>query len=312
MERMKITPEAYARKIDFIQTAMGEGAHLVFPVSKATGITMSKEAWDRIVDIGLLYHLGPETTGQSLAAMYKVTREAIRQTRNKFIVDLYENSSAKTKKKFPLETIILSKPVIQPQREKLSERKGGIAIKVKSLMQEEGITDSKVICSRLGITAAALRIIIKSGMFKEQWGLDLQVEGIRRSFKEVEDKVNEMTDDKELRKYLDGFSGPSLRSYIYRKDSTQTIFGSFGATLKKELGVKDNRYVRPVALKLMADGMPMRLLPGGIQKKDGHQYQKTYFIYFLKQKQRQIDAVKAMGSLKHNPEIKRLKEAKKA
>jgi len=305
MERLKITPESYARKVDFIETAMGEGAHLILPVSKATGITMSKEAWDRIVDIGLLYHLGPETTGQSLANMYGITKEAIRQTRDKFIVNLYENSSDKTKKKFPLKTIILRKPVILPQREKLSERNGGIALKVKSLMQEEGITDAKEITSRLGITAADLRIIMESGMFK-RWGLDLHVDRINRSFKEVEDKVNEMTDDKELQEYLDGFSGPSLRSYIYRKDSTQTIFGLLGATLK-ELGVKNNRYAKPVALKLKADGIPVRLLSGGVQKKGEHEHQKTYFIYFLKQKQRIIDAVIALGSLRKNPEINSLK-----
>jgi len=307
MERVKATPESYARKIDFIEKAMAEGAHLRLPRAKAAGRPMSKEAWNRIVDIGLLYHAGPETTGPSIAAMYNVTGEAIRQTRNRFIVDLYKNSSKETRQKFPLDSIALSKPVTLPQREKMAKIMGGLSLKVRSLIGE-GVTDSEVIISRLETTRARLKAATKSGMFKE-WGLTLPVENINRSFKEVEGKVESMTDDRQLQEYLDSFSDSSLRGFIHRKNTTQAIFGNLSATLK-EMGVKNNRYARPVALKLRALGLPVRLLMGSTLTIKGRQYQETYFVYFSKRKQRIMEAVEAMGPLENNSEIISLKKAK--
>jgi len=305
MERIKATPESHARTMEFIEASMVEGAHLRVPTR-----FLSEKAWNRTVDIGLLFHAGPETTGPLLANMYGVTREDIRQTKNRFIVDLYKNSSKETRQKFPLDSIALGKPAVQSTREKICQGNGGLGLKLKDLIEKEGLTDAGEIVARLGTTRTRLRKIIKSEMYKN-WGLNLEVKWACRNFKEVEDKVNQLTSDRELKKYLDGFSDGSLRGYIFRKNTTQTIFGNLGATLK-EIGVKNNRFVRPVALKLISDGLPVRLLSGGIIKRGEYEYQKTYFIYFLKQKQKIIEAVKALGTLSKNPEIMSLRKAKKA
>jgi len=215
MERVKATPESYARKIDFIEKAMAEGAHLRLPRAKGCRQAYVQRACEiRIVDIGLLYHAGPETTGPSIAAMYHVTGEAIRQTRNRFIVDLYKNSSKETRQKFPLDSIALSS-LLLCLRERKWPNNGRIKLKVRSLIGE-GVTDSEVIISRLETTRARLKAATKSGMFKE-WGLTLPVENINRSFKEVEGKVESMTDDRQLQEILDSFSDSSLRGFTPKK-----------------------------------------------------------------------------------------------
>jgi len=306
MERVKITPESYARKIEFIETAMGEGAHLRIPRSKATGMPLSEKAWNKIVDIGLLYHVGPDTTGPSIGEIYKVSKEAIRLTRNRFLVDLHHNSSKVTQKKFPLNSLVLGKPIMDSTREKMSEVSGGIGLKLKRLVEEE-YTDSDVILSKLGITRAHLKIIMNTQLFRGS-GLNLEVKGAHIFFKEVEEKVNQLTDDGELQKYLDSLSGGSIRGFLHRRNKTQDVFGLIGATLK-ELGFRDNSYAKPVALKLKADGIPLKLVPGGINKKAGREYQETYLVYFLKHKERVIKAIEALGPLNKNPEILNLKKA---
>jgi hypothetical protein len=146
-------------------------------------------------------------------------------------------------------------------------------------------------------------------MYKN-WGLNLEVKWACRNFKEVEDKVNQLTSDRELQEYLDGFSYGSMYNIFIQKDGTQDLFGRIGKTLR-EMGITEKVYIQPVALKLKAMGIPMRLMTSGPHKREGHEYRGTACVYFEKHKQRVVEAIKAMGPLNKNPEIMSLRNAKK-
>lgn len=74
MERLRATPETYTQKLKFIERAMVEKAHELVPKVR----NMNECRWRRMVDIGLLYNAGPETTEESIAGLYDRSRELIR------------------------------------------------------------------------------------------------------------------------------------------------------------------------------------------------------------------------------------------
>ncbi|KKQ41638.1 MAG: hypothetical protein US59_C0025G0001, partial [Candidatus Levybacteria bacterium GW2011_GWB1_37_8] len=87
MERLRATPQSYAKKAEWIETAMAEGAHNQPP----KGAHFTQERWDRAVDIGLLVNMGPETTGQSVADLFHVGKQEIWRINKNFLTYLHRN-----------------------------------------------------------------------------------------------------------------------------------------------------------------------------------------------------------------------------
>jgi hypothetical protein len=116
MERLRATPGSYARKIKFIEVGMRESAHEENPSMKKT----VKKNWSRIIDIGLLYNMGPETTLESVGALFGISREAVRQANVKFFKYFHGNCSLETQGKYPLWTIPFDKPRLKVPRNRQS------------------------------------------------------------------------------------------------------------------------------------------------------------------------------------------------
>lgn len=159
----------HEKKLAFIQTAIAEGA-----LSRLPPKTTPKQ-WERQQDIGITYAFSEESL-TDLGKIFQGEREkplkteGVRQLSNKFIKNLWNNSSSELQSRNPLKKISSRKPRTQKMRENYSRAKGGLAVKVKELIMEKGITDSKQIMDILGISA---RDLTRARRTLRRWGINV-------------------------------------------------------------------------------------------------------------------------------------------
>lgn len=166
MERLRATPETQARKIEWLEQALAEGAHEKLPHRSIT-----QECWRRQVGINLLYNVGSETTEESIGnlSFHKLTKERIRKIVESSTIYLHGNCSDETRAEFPLETIPFRKPWPQVSRERTSLAKGGISLKIKEEM-DRGVSDPDKIAQNLGLNSYQ---IAQSRHVLKTWGINL-------------------------------------------------------------------------------------------------------------------------------------------
>lgn len=285
MERLRAraTPEAFARKVEFIETAMQEGAH-----QKPSKIkNLSPEDWKRRVGIGILYNMGPDTTLESMGNLYGVKRERIRQQNKAFLKSLHANCSPETKGKYPLLSIPFDKPIQQTSREKHSQARGGIALKVKEEI-EKGVTASEKIAEGLKLP---VKKIWNTRYILRRWGVDgLSIQGERLSYKEIKDRIEKETDDGGLQQILDDFSKESLHGFLGYYRHRQSIFISLGNVLR-ELGF-NFKNARSSFEILRSEGIPIKKIEDHPLKRGEKEYKKNYYVFYTKHKKRVIEAIK--------------------
>jgi hypothetical protein len=293
MERLRATQEAYARKIKWLEIGMGEGkgAHKILPKTKR-GKDIKSCVWRRIVDIGLLYNMGSETTELSIADLYGgVSEQRISQLNRKFILFFHKNCSEKTQKRFPLKTIIFDKPKSQDFREKASLRKGGISVSVKKEIEEKGIVDPEVIARNLNTSS---RRVYSCGKVLRSWREDLSLKRKTISYKELKKRIERENDDKKLQRILNEPTDGSLHGFVTAKTGEESIFMLLGNILKK-LGF-DKRHARFVARILRSKDIhiPARPIKNGWQR-EGKKHAQKYYVVLTKHEQRIKDAIKALN-----------------
>lgn len=88
-------PKDFSKTIQFVENALGEGAH--------------EKVSERSLDITLTYLLSPtDISLRDTGKIFNITGERVRQTRDKTISDLWQNSSLSTQSQFPLEVLELN------------------------------------------------------------------------------------------------------------------------------------------------------------------------------------------------------------
>ncbi|MDO8621365.1 MAG: hypothetical protein Q7R31_03775 [Candidatus Levybacteria bacterium] len=301
MERVRATPESYARKIEFIETAMAEGAHNN-PSPKSKKIT--RDGWDRELDIGLLYNVGPETTAGSIGFLYGLTRERIGKISRQFIIDLHSNCSLETQDKFPLRRISFDKPLLQVSREKRSLSRGGISLRIKQEI-ESGVNDLATIAQNLGLSE---REISMHGRVLRGWGIILPRKTV--SVREIREMIRQEGDDKKLQELLDSFSPIQIRGSIERErnieQSTFVFLGKF--LFKLGFSFQNAQFMAKV---LKSIGIPIRIVETGYSiKHGGREYPQRFYVFYAKHKQRITDAVKVMEAMSEMGGVKRLRKTK--
>ena len=260
--------KAYRRKILFLTEAMQEGAHL-----KPPPFYLSNEQWGRWVDIGLAYNLNEAKTLEEVGQKFGgITRERVRQIEKKFIYNLWGNSSPEVRAKFPLEKILLNKPVSQTFREKISASMGGASLRIKEQVQN-GVTRVSEIEKKTGISE---KEILGRRDVLRRMGIELPRKTV--SYKELKDKIDKITDDNDLQEILDNLPlNTFLRLVDIYKDD-KSLFVRLG-TILHELGFSYRRDKRAFK-ELKAKNVPIKIFLGvNVQRKEENCPHNFYFVY---------------------------------
>lgn len=128
---------------EFLKRALLEGAH----IRKPDGI--SEKDWIRMRNIiGIYFSTAADTT--QIGRIYGVSREAIRQLKQKGIKLLWQNSSSEAQEQFPIDQILLGKKSGDYPDEYKLLVKGGVGNKIVNLLEED--RDIREIAEALNLT----------------------------------------------------------------------------------------------------------------------------------------------------------------
>lgn len=279
-------PTQYERKLLFIQEAIAQGA-----LDKLPPGTTPKQ-WKRQQDIGITYAFGEESL-ESLGDIFKggrnvpLEREGIRQLSDKFIKNLWNNSSDSLKASVSMDVIKARKPTTQKSRENISAAHGGLSLRIKKLL-EKGITDPRQIQAELGLSFERMgtnRKVLKS------WGIELP--RIRTSYERLKEKVAKETDDDTLQNILDDLSNGQIRGYLHDYGKSEdAVFTSFSIIARN-----NGFHIQPkrVAEATKKAGIPIRAVEHVDKNaKNGVEY---YWVVFAKHEQRIVQV------LRNNPNL---------
>lgn len=196
----------FAKTTQFIETAVGEGAHLQMPfyiTRRGTHVKISEEQWVRQKNIVGIY-FGTPATLDEIGRQYGISSERVRQIVEKGIMYLWRNCSPETQTLFPLQDIVLHKrkPVTQRSRERMSQARGGIPLLLRDQVKS-GKSYGEIRKSGLSIEqiASARRVL-------QKWGINgLPYENTTRYTThsqniELEKKLRKVEDDEEKQELL--------------------------------------------------------------------------------------------------------------
>lgn len=124
--------------VSFLEEAISYGAHNNPPLKKMENNFYRRHPgiWHNSVDMTLLYFFNPGETLQTLADVYGITRERLRQKVERTIADLWGKCPESMREKYPLDELSGIKPVTLAQRQKLSHKKGGLSAQVYELLAQ--------------------------------------------------------------------------------------------------------------------------------------------------------------------------------
>ena len=215
-EILTVRQTAYEKQMDWMEKAIQEGA-----LSKLPYHTTQKR-WEKQQDIGITYTFG-DVTLDDLGQIHGCTKENIRQLKENFVINLWGNSSPPLQAKYPLREISLTKPRGQKSREKSSELHGGISLRIKKAMKEQGIAvvgvnDIDNITNAARITKLQLstsRPVLKN------WGINMR--RFDTPYADFAQKARSEEDDKKLQEFLDSFSFYSLKGFLQNDSNHETL-----------------------------------------------------------------------------------------
>lgn len=153
--------KGFAKTISFIQMAFAENAHLNIPKRS------SKDLRERDLGLTLVYLLNPDLNQEDTGKTYNVrSRQRVQQIIYQTVKDLWQNCSRPMQVFFPIEELILEKPLTQKTREKISLALGGISIKVRDkLMSGKSVEQIERELGALAVVHA--RKVLKG------WGIEV-------------------------------------------------------------------------------------------------------------------------------------------
>ncbi|KKQ36732.1 MAG: hypothetical protein US55_C0055G0002 [Candidatus Levybacteria bacterium GW2011_GWC2_37_7] len=271
MERLRATPQSYAKKAEWIETAMAEGAHNQPP----KGAHFTQERWDRAVDIGLLVNMGPETTGQSVADLFHVGKQEIWRINKNFLTYLHRNCSQEIRSRFPLEAMPLDKPLPQILKDKRSLTRRGLLVRIKEELNN-GVRNVRKIAENLGVSVSA--VSSERQILKEQSiNLPYVFNNYRKNDYEIK-KAIEKGDIVKLRRKLKSVPPAYVHSRLQKYDNRQPIFITVGK-LVRDLGLGKGNRKQLIKVIEFAD-IPIRRIALNMVKHREKNYRQAYWIIY--------------------------------
>lgn len=237
--------QALQRRVEFLNAAQRDGAHLKVPV--------------RELFVVVLLTRGTFTSAD-LARYYKLERERIRQLHNEGMESLWHNTKEETQEKFPLKSILgARKPRSVHVRERYSEAHGGTSRAVIEAIEKGAKTREEI----KQATQLSMSQINRAINRLRGWGIDVPRE--RLSFKDLKKRLEEAKDDDtKTQEVLDNIPPGVLRGYLvnHRGDTFTTL----GPILRSAGFHINNRYYKRENIDglIKNAGIPLVLIPGGV------------------------------------------------
>jgi len=118
-------PQGFLGTQEFLKTAIAEGADIKKPKM------ISESVWRRNIDITWLY-CETDKTQEEIKEMFTLSRERVRQIIDITTQRLWNNSSLQTQALFPLEQLVLRKPLSVKSKERHSLVRGGLSVFIRN------------------------------------------------------------------------------------------------------------------------------------------------------------------------------------
>lgn len=278
MERLRKSPETYATKIAFIETRMGENAHLKIPKG------MKAESWVRTVDVGLLYAMNPDLTSEQIGELYGKSRVWTDQKSKQFIENLEKNRPKYSQKEFSLPVVLLGKP----RSQMCKDRQAVVSTKIREAVVR-GITDPEQIAIETKLSLKQIKTADK------RRGLGIDFPKKNNSHKQIEDMVGQIilsgkSVDEKLQALLDNSPDNSLKGFFNRgKNNKDPIFCTVGSILSK-FGYRA-KFAKDVLRETKEHGIPGKIIKSKLKKS---KYPMIYYVVYAKDKRRIEDVIREM------------------
>lgn len=267
--------QAHKKRIVFIEKAVGEGALDKIPVS------------ERDQNIGLVYNLNEELTGEKVAKIYPnpsgrlLTNARIYQISGTFLRESWNYASPQLQAFHPLEELLTRRP----------NALGELDLRAKSMV-EKGITDPKEIQDALAISTQKLvhkRIVLR------RWGIDIP--RIHKSCQQTSERIAKENDDKKLQEFLKSFSVGSLM-YFFHCDFNHEILTTL-AVIARNNGFRfHNSQVESLAVTIEEAKIPITQI---VRRDKNGRKLSSYYPVFRKHEDRIAEV------LGNDPNIQRVR-----
>lgn len=267
--------QGFAKTIKFIETAMAEGAHFKVPERA------SKERWERDIDITLVYLLSDESLEDTGRIYGGITRERVRQIRNKTISDLWRYCSTETQALFPFEELELEKHLTQKSRERLSLARGG-----RSVLVNRGLQAGKSIAEIKKENGLSIHQIGQSRYPLREWGTVVPYLITPHSKNlELENKLRNVETDQEKQELLNQVKRTFYHDHVKGENPLLTTIRGIALEAGLSLGF-GNQNVSIVLESLKNVGFPMGETPIKSKSKTGEERVETYHFGLARDKER--------------------------
>ncbi|MBI4096592.1 MAG: hypothetical protein HY425_02635 [Candidatus Levybacteria bacterium] len=283
MSKENLTPyQTQEKRTKFIEDAVGEGV-----LDRLDENSVN----ERDQNIGIISSIGKisdRELGEAFpnpATGKPLSRERIRQIREKFLGIAHPYSSPETQAAHPLGELLARKlPPLKRSSERIKETIG------------KGDTDFKQLRDLAGSSEKlrGVRVTLRKR------GLEIPYSP---TYADLMKKAREETGDQKLQEILDSFSAGSLRAYRdnHKKDK---VFTSLYAIIREAGFHPHGNYVSPFAEAIKTAGIPMKTVQLDARNKKGEDITKKYYILFAKHQDRIIQAIQndlSLQRFKRNP-----------
>lgn len=279
----------YERKvITFLWEAAREGADKKVPQG------MTEEQWQRIKDIGKAYYYLTLSQAE-VGKIYGITRAGIGRICESFIVNTYYNSSLDLQSRYPLQEILIRKPVSLLKR-------APVALRVKEQI-DQGVANRSEIARNTGLTPRQIAGAVQT---LKPHRIAVVTDSSLFLFRELEKQFEKEEDDRRLQGMLDGLPAINMRGFIARNTGKEIFLSSLTNILTDAGFHVRSKELRPVADAIRNAGIPIRLADAGYTTRHGNkEYSQVYIIVLTRHKDRILEVIRQdsnlFGRLSDNP-----------
>lgn len=287
---------------DFAETVMRKGEEIpLLMMSIDKGPNPKTPSVKRRANAALLYifadenaQVEPYQTLPEIGGLYGVTKEQIRQDREKYLEKLYEFSLSDIKAKYSLDSLGTRKSFPLAKKIKMSINGNGCVMTVYQLhKQGKSSKEIKEIVGLRPFEGARQRL--------GAWGLDAP-ERITRDYSEDIKKIKDpATTIEQLRELIQIFNHPSLLQSYTRRDNP--ILASISDWQKKAWGNKDKRLTKKAYEILKGNGFPVVAAPLEVNRNGSKVRIGTYLSAFASMEDEGVEILKKNGGAYSNASV---------
>lgn len=275
MERMRQIRDYERGPVSFLRDAVAAGADKKIP----PGVT--PQAWQRDDDICKAI-IDTTLNGRALGDIYGITREWVRQIRQKHIVDLWGNSPEDLRERYRLKSILkIRKPFPRGHGENYLKIKGQVS---------QGTTDVFEIAKRTGLSINQIKSSIKPS------GKNLPVEFPLPSLvsdKDFKRQLQRIRSNAVLQNILDN-AGTRIVYFVSRNRKNPPVILNFLTNILKEEGLHIRAKDRKAVISMIKKAhIPIAEINTGYKTGNREKgYKQRYVVVFTRHQKEILEVLK--------------------